>query len=118
MIWAGVHPAYVLAYINILAIFVVAGNAGPLLTSTSGIPEGCSMAVIAMTIFARVSFRLCQAVGAFVTPFFFVDNWSFTASSLNDLHSALLCVQAFADATKVKFQAKKCWTWSNRPSAR
>ena len=122
MVWAGIHPAYFLAYINILATFtrsfVVAGNAGPLLKSTSGIPEGCSMAVIAMTIFARVAFCLCQAAGASVTPFFFVDNWSFTASSMDDLHCALLGVQAFADATKVQFQAKKCWTWSNRPSVR
>ena len=62
------------------------------------------MTEIAMTLFARFAFCLCQDSGETETSFFFVDNWSFMAESLADLRAALAAIQSFAVATCVKFR--------------
>ena len=114
MVHLGINPSYVQAYENLLGCFtrtfVFNGHAGTAEHSTTGFPEGCSMAVVAMTCLAYLAHTVLT--GCHVEPFVFADNWSFAADSLQAFHDGYRGLVSFCDAFRLQLSPEKSWVWA------
>lgn len=92
MAWLGVSLGYLVPYMNMLSVFarsfIVAEVAGAPVKSTTGVPEGCSMAVIAITCFAFIAHETLMRPCSSIEPALFVDNWAFDTTSWRVFHLA------------------------------
>ena len=113
---------YLVPYMNMLSVFarsfIVAEVAGAPVKSTTGVPEGCSMAVIAITCFAFIAHETLMRPCSSIEPALFVDNWAFATTSWRDFHLAFAAMTDFADAMQVTFAPNKCWTWGTKQEGR
>ena len=78
MVSLGIPQCIVDSWISSLSLMVrypaVGGYVGHGITSTTGVPEGCSISVLAML--ATSCFFYCNLVNATIQPFAYADNWS------------------------------------------
>ena len=77
--------------------FVVHGEAGEHILSTTGFPEGDPMSTVAVTIIDWAWHLYLQHYAPAAIPSSFVDNFSCTARDVEGLAQALACTRSFAD---------------------
>ena len=112
----GIHPHLIHAFRCIMTQierhFEIANTVGPSFTTSTGIVEGCGVAVAGMLVVAM----LCESVVHHVTPsiytVMFADNWSFMDPSPENIKLALKQVIALLDSFKMQISPQKSWGWA------
>ena len=90
------------------------GTTGPLMHSSTGLVQGCSLSVTcmcALTLIASANLKHLTEV----IPIFFADNWSVIAKNVPDLKIALEILEKFANCLKMTFSVPKSWLWTSQP---
>ena len=98
--------------------FEVAGSFGDIFQTTTGIVEGCAMAVACMTVLCAWAHLQVVAPMPGLDSSFYADNWALISTSLTTLENAVRKLVAFLDDLKLRIAPDKSWTWSNKPSIR
>ena len=92
--------------------FIIAGGAGDLHFSFTGIAEGCSFSVACMCALSYFASRQFDSIPA-VIPVFFADNWSAITETLDNLRRCLSKLDEFTTSLKMVFSATKSWVWTS-----
>ena len=98
--------------------FVVRGEVGDSLSSSTGFPEGGPMSTLAMTIVDWAWHVYMQQFAPRVVPLSFVDNLSCLATKAADLAQAFTCIQCFAEAWGLEVDHEKTFAWGLTNSSR
>lgn len=118
----GIPKTYVKAlmslYKGLQRTFDLAGSCSPTMRSTTGIPEGCSMAVACMSALSLLAAKNAQQLERMLISVFYADNWSFISNKVEDIRQAVAYLKKFVTAWKMKISPSKSWTWANKAKAR
>eukprot|EP00438_Fugacium_kawagutii_P027150 Skav201186 [mRNA] locus=scaffold2736:230692:235800:+ [translate_table: standard] len=116
MAWLGVPPQAIQGYRammkQMLRVFQVVQTCSECQHTTTGIIEGCSVAVPAMLAISIMAHHVILAANPSATTAIFADNWSFNASDAGGLNDAFT---ALVDMTKVwmlGISPNKSWAWA------
>ena len=85
--------------------------------STTGVPEGCNLAVMC-TLFLAYAFHACQQETPNITPFAYADNWALLTNNASDLHAGIRSTICFCDAFSLQLALSKSWIWPLSPKER
>ena len=96
----------------------MAGSCSTPTHSTTGIPEGCSMAVACMAALSLVAAKNAETLGIQILSVFFADNRSFICNSVQDIKMAIQYLYNFVQEWKMNISPTKSWTWSNKIGVR
>lgn len=78
--------------------------------STSGVPEGDGMSVIAMV---SLSVYYYVKISTYYTfPYAYADNWAFFTSEERELHRSFKLILNLTSALKISIDFKKSWFWA------
>eukprot|EP00435_Cladocopium_sp_Y103_P055583 s604_g18.t1 len=101
-------------YQQLRRMLELAGEVGREWPSTTGVPEGCAMSLVAMlSITAWAASHVQAAVGAQAIDFSgYADNWSLLTRGLEDLKTGIRALFSFVRMLRMKIAADKSWTWS------
>ena len=110
---------YIQGFANMLCCmqrsFIIAGGAGNLHHSFTGIAEGCSFSVACMCALSYFASLQLETIPA-TLPVFFADNWSAITETLDALRQSLDKLDVFATSLRMVFSAAKSWVWSSGKS--
>ena len=98
--------------------FVVHGEAGEQILSSTGFPEGDPMSTVAMTIIDWAWHLYLQQYAPSSVPLSFVDNFSCMARDTAGLAQALTCTRSFADMWSLEIDGVKTFAWALRPASK
>ena len=90
----------------------VNGCLGPPIKSTTGVPEGDSLSVLAMISLSTLFFYKLQHVHVLVTPFCYADNWAWSAGSKHAHSRAFVAMLNLVAALRVSIDFCKSWFWA------
>ena len=96
--------------------FVVRGEVGPPLDSTSGVPEGCAMSCYAMGIIDLCFHFYMHHFAPETVPLSFVDNLGLLSMEVAHLQRGQIVLQEFLHLWTLDMDLRKSWTWSTRAS--
>lgn len=98
----------------------VAGEVGDPLQSSTGVPEGCAMSIIAMlSLTAWMSDFIQLAVGAdSAVVLAYADNWAFLANNLKDLSTGLEAMEKAVAMWRMRISTDKSWAWATHAKQR
>ena len=83
------------------------GALGVATPSTTGVPEGDGMSVIAMICLSTYFYvRVCTN---YTFPFAYADNWSFFTSEERELHRSFRIILALTSSLKISIDFRKSW---------
>ena len=92
--------------------FMVAGQVGESLQSTSGFPEGCGLSCVAMGI-ANLSYHAYMArYTARVTELSYVDNLAHLAENVAELQNGIVATQTWAKMWGFQLDEAKSYVWA------
>ena len=77
--------------------------------STTGVPEGCSISVLAML--ATSSLYYYRLYHQYIRPFAFADNWSWMTLQQKEHVIAYQKVVHLADTMRLQIDHRKSWHW-------
>ena len=98
--------------------FVVRGEVGEFISSSTGFPEGDPMSTLAMTIVDWAWHVYMQHFAPSSIPLSFVDNLSCLATRAADLAQAFTCIQCFAEAWGLEVEDDKTFAWGLHATSR
>ena len=112
MIHLGVPYIMVMSWIDSLDKMVryptLNGQVGDGIQSTTGVPEGCSISVLAMlATSAFFYYGMCEHV----MPFAYADNWSWLTRQQRAHVLAFECVKQLTDVLRLRIDHAKSWHW-------
>ena len=84
--------------------------------STTGVPEGCSLSVLAMLALSTVYYFKLQVVGTF--PYAYADNWSWFTTTQKAHFQAYILMLNLVHSLKLQIDFKKSWHWATTKSFR
>ena len=84
--------------------------------STTGVPEGCSLSVLAMISLSTVYYFKLQAEGTF--PYAYADNWSWFTCTQKAHFRAYILMLNLVHSLKLQIDFKKSWHWGSTKSFR
>lgn len=98
----------------------IAGVVGDPLQSSTGVPEGGAMLIIAMlALTAWVSDFIQVSVGSdSAVVLAYADNWAFLANSIQDLRTGLDAMEKTVTAWKMQISTDKSWAWATHARQR
>ena len=92
--------------------FMVAGQVGEALQSTSGFPEGCGLSCVAMGI-ANLSYHAYMArYTVRLTELSYVDNLAHLAEDVVELQNGIMATQAWAKMWGFQLDEAKSYVWA------
>ena len=98
--------------------FVLHGHFGPAITSNWGMPEGCGLSVVAMSLIDWC-WDVYQSVFAPATvPLSYVDNYEVLARSIGELLTGFATLQTFMELWFLDLDGPKTYFWSTSSSDR
>ena len=114
MVRLGIPQVIVDSWIRSLSLMVryptLDGYVGHAITSTTGVPEECSISVLAMLatscfFYSRIS---CQQI----QPYTYADNWSWLSTEQRAHFVAYKEMQQVVDKLRLQLDCKKSWHWA------
>lgn len=85
-------------------------HVGRAIPSTTGVPEGCSVSVLAML--ATSCYFYHKLVTPKIQPFTYADNWSWLASEQRAHFVAFRQMQEAVSFLRLQLDSKKSWHWA------
>ena len=120
MIRLGMPSVIVQAWIQSLSEMVrfptLSTHVGSGIDSTTGVPEGCSISVLAMM--ATACFYYYRIATPMVSPYAYADNWSWCAKSQREHLHAYHQMQETVDVLRLQVDYDKSWHWATSKSFR
>ena len=114
MVRLGIPQIIVDSWIRSLSLMVryptLDGCVGHAITSTTGVPEGCSISVLAML--ATSCFFYCRISCDKVQPYTYADNWSWLSTEQKAHFVAFREMQQVVKALRLQLDSKKSWHWA------
>lgn len=92
--------------------FQVRGDTGPAHTSSAGVPEGCALSCVAMSVIDLAFHYYMKCFAPQVIPLSFVDNLGLLAVQVGDLFRSTVILQEFMAMWQLDLDHRKTWTWS------
>ena len=119
----GVNPHYLKAFQSMLAnmkrTFEINGGIDPIPWKTStGIVEGCGVAVSCMLALGIWCNSVIQACESEAQSIMFADNWAVITTSIQQLQTIINQIIDFLDALKMEMSPQKSWLWATDSSDR
>ena len=94
--------------------FQVRGATGPAHTSTAGVPEGCALSCVAMSVVDLAFHYYMKEFAPRVLPLSFVDNLGLLTAQVRDLFQGTVVMQEFMAMWRLDLDHRKTWTWSTK----
>ena len=85
-------------------------HVGTGISSTIGVPEGCSISVLAMM--ATACFYYYRVASSMVSPYAYADNWSWCSKSQRERLQAYHRMQETVDLLRLHLDYNKSWHWA------
>ena len=118
----GVHPQLIQAFHSMMnqmeRHFEIAHTVGPAFQTSTGIVEGCGVAVAGMLVVAMLCESAVRQTSPNIYTVMFADNWSFMDKSPENIKEALSRVVALLDSFKMQISPHKSWSWALSTSQR
>lgn len=118
----GVPEVYIQAWSAMLSgmtrTLTISNSQGPLLSSTTGTPEGCGMSVAAMACITFWCGRYILDQVPVARPICYADNWNILTQIPRDLMQSIESIQFFVEKLRLAINPKKSWLWATRASHR
>lgn len=113
----GVNPAYIGAFANMLQnmqrAFEINGSIDPNpWKTTTGIVEGCGVAVACMLALGIWCFYVIRECEPEAQSIMFADNWAVITHHLQQLQNIVDQIVGFLDALKMEMSPQKSWLWA------
>ena len=94
------------------------GCIGKPVTSTTGVPEGCSFSVVSMTIITAFMAAVIHGWDPQILVALFADNWGFIVDDVGKLQKLLDRLREITQSLKLDVSAEKSWVWASSSSFR
>ena len=107
--------AFSCAMQSIERFFVIAGTCSPTFATTTGIAEGCSIAVPSMLALSILADRAIKKTNETTETAMFADNWALFDLQTQPLVDAFTSLKQLLDALKLEIAGKKSWFWATHP---
>eukprot|EP00438_Fugacium_kawagutii_P019764 Skav203654 [mRNA] locus=scaffold2755:35547:39857:+ [translate_table: standard] len=120
--WLGIHPLILNAFkgmmIQMYRVFEIMQSCSSGQSTTTGIIEGCSVAVPSMLAIGILMYHTAMSAEPSCLCTFFADNWAFDAECPNVLKNAFGAVQSVSQLWKLRISPGKSWAWSTHSDFR
>ena len=97
--------------------FLLRDQIGDMIPSNWGLPEGCSLSVLGMTVIDWV-FDEYQRAFTSTLPLTYVDNFELLSAELGSLMTGYASMEAFMDLWTLELDGPKTFFWSTNGTAR
>ena len=98
--------------------FLLQDHCGPPITSNWGLPEGCGLSVVGMTVIDWC-WDVYQSLFAPATlPLSYVDNYEVLANSIGELLTGFATLETFMELWTLDLDSSKTFFWSTKTSDR
>eukprot|EP00435_Cladocopium_sp_Y103_P020979 s325_g5.t1 len=120
----GVPIQYVTAlnsmFSQLRRLLELSGEVGDLWSSTTGVPEGCAMSLVAMiSLTAWVAEHVDSHVQSDeVECVAYADNWAVLTNTFEQLQNGINALSHIVGHLKMKISTDKSWTWSTHRQTR
>lgn len=101
--------AWILSLDRMVRYPTLNGTVGDAITSTTGVPEGCSISVIAML--GTSAFYYYNLYNQHVQPFAYADNWSWLTQNQRAHLVAIDMVKRVTHLLRLQIDHAKSWHW-------
>jgi len=122
LIHLGIPSRIVNCYMSMLKTFkrgiCLAGSLSDFRSSTTGAPEGCNLAVIAMLALAFMFTSTVHSSEYDAQAVAYADNWAVMTKSLADLKGAVNLIIKMCKAFRLQLAFDKSWTWATKGNHR
>ena len=122
IVFAGLPSAVVNAWFRFLdgqtRRFSLSGEVGEPALSDCGLPEGCGMSVLGMTLLDFCWDKYQSVFAPASAPLSYVDNYAVIASSLTALLRGFASLGSFMDMWSLKLDNRKTYMWAVDSSSR
>ena len=92
--------------------FLIQGQLGPKLDSSTGFPEGDGLSVVAMVTIDHLLHAWISATQQLTQTLTFVDDWQFTSTSAAEIVGTLQRLEKFVAEVDIRLDLAKTYTWS------
>ena len=103
---------YMSALYQMRRSFMVLNSASDWQSATTGIPEGCALAVASMLSLSIVVFHFVKAHSPSTDTMTFADNWSFIFENFEQAKIVISRLEDFCAALRLRLSIPKSWTWA------
>ena len=104
--------AYMSALYMMRRTFLVLNSASEWQHATTGIPEGCALAVASMLTLSVVVFHFVKYHSPTADAITFADNWSFVFENSTQATDIIHRLEDFCAALRLRLSIPKSWTWA------
>ena len=104
--------AYMGALHQMKRTFLVLNCASEWQTASTGVPEGCALAVASMLTISIVLYHYVTHDSPTTGVFTFADNWSFVMQNFQHAQEISQKVEQFCKALRLRLSVPKSWTWA------
>ena len=104
--------AYMAALFQMRRSFLVLNSASKWQHATTGIPEGCALAVASMLTVSVVVFHFGKYYSPSADVMTFADNWSFIFENFQQATYIINRLEEFCTALRLRLSIPKSWTWA------
>ena len=107
-------------FLQLRRVLELSGEIGDEWDSTTGVPEGCAMSLVAMmslTVWATQHI-LVQAQSTDVCCLAYADNWAVITSALEQLDKAVSALTDLVRLLRMRIAPDKSWTWATHTKQR
>ena len=103
---------YMSALYQMRRTFLVLNSASEWQHATTGIPEGCALAVASMLTLSVVVFHFVKYHSSTADAITFADNWSFVFDNITQATDIIHRLEEFCAALRLRLSIPKSWTWA------
>lgn len=116
MLRLGWPPEVVKSYMGALfqmrRTFLVLNSASAWQQATTGVPEGCALAVASMLTLSVVLFHYVKHYSPTADVITFADNWSFVFENFEQAKFLIDKIESFCATLRLRLSIPKSWTWA------
>lgn len=103
---------YMAALYQMRRTFLVLNSASAWQKATTGIPEGCALAVASMLTLSIVVYHFVKTHSPTADAITFADNWSFIFENFQQATAVIGRLEEFCAALRLRLSIPKSWTWA------
>ena len=107
-----VVKTYLAALFQMRRTFLVLNSASAWQKATTGIPEGCALAVASMLTLSIVVYHFVKSHSPTADAITFADNWSFIFENFEQATAVIGRLEEFCAALRLRLSIPKSWTWA------
>ena len=116
MLRLGWPPEVVKAYMGALfqmrRTFLALGSASAWQHATTGVPEGCALAVASMLTLSVRIFHYVKRYSPTADVLTFADNWNFVFEDFDQAKFLIDKIESFCSSLRLRLSIPKSWTWA------